>query len=142
MPRRPADAIEARTGAQVVVYTQLNDTFDLTTDETESRALALINQWGIGRKGFDDGMVLFFDLDPTIRHGQVQLYAAPGFRAAFLSNSERQSIYENDMLPYLRSADFDGALAAAMLQGRQGGHAPNMRRRCERGRQINAVVGL
>ncbi len=134
-------AIEARTGAQVVVYTQPNDTFDLTTDETESRALALINQWGIGRKGFDDGMVLFFDLDPTNRHGQVQLYAAPGFEAAYLSNSERQSIYENDMLPYLRSADFDGALAAAMLKidkAATAEHAASL----QRGRQIDAAVGL
>ena len=134
-------AIEARTGAQVVVYTQPNDTFDLTTEETESRALALINQWGIGRKGFDDGMVLFFDLDPTNRHGQVQLYAAPGFEAAYLSNSERQSIYENDMLPYLRSADFDGALAAAMLKidkAATAEHAASL----QRGRQIDAAVGL
>ena len=65
-------------------------------------------------------MVIFFDLDPSLEHGQVQLYAAPGFEAAFLSNSERQAIFENDMLPYLRAADFDGALRDRAREGRRG----------------------
>ena len=98
------DAIEARTGAEVVVYTQPTGYYSIDTDETEARARALIDQWGIGRAGFNDGMVIFFDLDPSNEHGQVQLYAAPGFEAAFLSNSERQAIFENDMLPHLRAA--------------------------------------
>ena len=59
-------------------------------------------------------MVIFFDIDPSLEHGQVQLYAAPGFEAAFLSNAERQSIFENDMVPLLRNADFDGALEVAL----------------------------
>ena len=84
------DAIEQRTGAEVVVYTQDAGTYGLSTEETEAKARALIDQWGIGRAGFNDGMVIFFDLDPSLEHGQVQLYAAPGFEAAYLSNSERQ----------------------------------------------------
>ena len=83
------DAIEARTGAEVAVYSQVLD-YSPSTEETEARARALIDQWGIGRAGFDDGMVVFFDLDPSREHGQVQLYAAPGFEAAFLSNDQRQ----------------------------------------------------
>ncbi len=108
------DAIEERTGAEVVIYTQDAGTYDLTTEGTEGKARALIDQWGIGRAGFNDGMVIFLDLDPSLEHGQVQLYAAPGFEAAFLTNAERQSIYENDMLPFLRRADFDGAVGVAM----------------------------
>ena len=77
-------------------------------------AIALIDQWGVGRAGFDDGLAIFFDIDPSLEHGQVQLYAAPGFEAAFLTNSERQAIFEDDMLPHLRSADFDAALAVAL----------------------------
>ena len=75
-----------------------------------------MDQWDVGRQGFDDGLVIFFDIDETGRHGQVQLYAGPGFEAAFLSNSERQAIFENDMLPFLRSGDFDGALSAALAK--------------------------
>ena len=74
-----------------------------------------MDQWGVGRAGFDDGLVLLFDLredDPC--HGQVQLYAGPGYAAKFLSNSERQAVFENDMLPLLQRCDLDGALLTAM----------------------------
>jgi uncharacterized membrane protein YgcG len=134
------DAIEARTGAEVVVYTQDSGGFP-TTDETAEKARALINQWGIGRAGFDDGMVIFFDMQPNLEHGQVQLYAAPGFEAAFLSNSERQSIFDNDMLPYLRAADFDGALDVAIERvdaATTAEHAAEL----QQARQFNAVLGL
>ena len=134
------DAIETRTGAEVVVFSQLVD-YGVTTEETESRARALIDQWGIGRAGFDDGMVVFFDIDPSLEHGQVQLYAARGFEATFLTNSERQSIYENDMLPFLRNADFDGALRVAMGRIDAAATAENAER-LQAGRQVNAVLGL
>ena len=101
----------------------------------------LIDQWGIGRKGFDDGMVVFFDIDPSGEHGQVQLYAAPGFEATYLSNSDRQTIYEQDMLPHLRDADFDGALDVA-LQGIDAAATPGNAAALQTGRQVNAVVGL
>ncbi len=135
------DAIEARTGAEVVVYTQPTGTYANDTDVTASRALALIDQWGIGRKGFDDGMVIFFDMDPTNEHGQIQLYAAPGFEKAYLSNSERQAIYENDMLPYLGHGDFDGALAVA-LEKIDAAATPEHAAALDQARQANAVLGL
>jgi uncharacterized membrane protein YgcG len=134
------DAIEARTGAEVVVYTQPVD-YGVTTEETAARARALIDQWGIGRKGFDDGMVIFFDIDPSGEHGQVQLYAAPGFEATYLTNSQRQAIYENDMLPFLRNADFDGALGVALEQI-DAAATPENAAALQTGRQINAVLGL
>lgn len=135
------DAIEARTGAELVVYTQDSGSYGLSAEETESKARALIDQWGIGRAGFDDGMVIFFDLEPNLEHGQVQLYAAPGFEAAYLSNSERQGIFENDMLPFLGEADFDGALAIALEKVDAAAtveHAAEL----QTARQVNAVLGL
>jgi len=134
------DRIESRTGAEVVVYTERAD-YGVSTEETEQHAIALIDQWGVGRKGFDDGLAIFFDIDPSGQHGQVQLYAAPGFATAFLSNSERQSIFENDMLPFLRNADFDGALNVA-LQKVDAAATPEHAALLQVGRQINAAVGL
>ncbi len=134
------DAIEARTGAEVVIYTQVNDTYPSTGD-TEANARALIDQWGIGRAGFNDGMVIFFDMEPNLQHGQVQLYAAPGFEQAYLTNAERQAIYENDMLPYLKSGDFDAAVGIALERvdaAATGEHAAAL----QRSRQFNAVLGL
>jgi uncharacterized membrane protein YgcG len=71
----------------------------------------------------------------------VQLYAAPGFEAAFLSNSERQAIFDNDMLPFLREADFNGALGIA-LERIDAAATPEHAAQLQTGRQINAVLGL
>ncbi len=133
--------IEARTAAGIVVYTQDSGSYDLTTDGTRAKAAALIDQWGVGRAGFDDGLAIFFDLEPNLQHGQVQLYAGPGFEAAYLSNEERQRIFDDDMLPYLRSADFDGALRVA-LQKIDAAATPEHAAALQASRQVNAVVGL
>ena len=134
------DAIEARTGSEIAVYTQDSGGYP-TTEETEAKALALMDQWGVGRAGFNDGMVIFFDMQPNLKHGQVQLYAGRGFEAAFLSNEERQSIFDNDMLPYLRGEDFDGALAVALSKV-DAAATPEHAEALQRSRQFNAVLGL
>jgi hypothetical protein len=86
--------------------------------------------------------VILFDLneDDTC-HGQVQLYAGPGFRAKFLTNEERQRIYENDMLPLLRGCDLDGALLAAMAKV-DAAATPEHAQQLDVARQVNAVIGL
>src|SRR5688500_12210429 len=50
------DAVEAATGAEIVVYTQVDP--GISEDANLAKAAALIDQWGIGRSGFDDGLVL------------------------------------------------------------------------------------
>lgn len=134
-----AEAIETRTGAQVVVFTQLKPF--ATQSETENDAIALIDQWGIGRRGFDDGLVIFYNLDETLIHGQVQLYAAPGFRATFLSNEQRQAIFDDDMLPLLRVGDLDGATLAALAKIDQAA-TPENAQRLQFARQVDALLGL
>ncbi|MGZ8438040.1 MAG: TPM domain-containing protein, partial [Candidatus Limnocylindrales bacterium] len=131
-------AIEARTAAGIVVYTQDSGSYDLSTDGTRAKAAALIDQWGVGRVGFDDGLAIFFDMEPNLQHGQVQLYAGPGFEAAYLSNEERQGIFDNDMLPYLESGDFDGALDIA-LQRIDVAATPEHAAALQASRQVNAV---
>ncbi len=135
------DAIENRTGAEVVVYTQLVPT-GVAEEEAEAHAIALMDQWGVGRRGIDDGLVILFDLhrgDPC--HGQVQLYAGPGYRATYLSNSERQAIFENDMLPLLRQCDLDGALLVALAKV-DANATPEHAGTLSFFRQLNAVLGL
>jgi uncharacterized membrane protein YgcG len=133
------DRIEQRTKAEVVVYSQVVDA--ATTEETERHARALIDQWGVGRQGFDDGLAIFFDFEPGRSSGQVQLYAAPGFAATFLTNSERQQIFENDMLPHLRADEWDAALLAGMERIDEAA-TPENASRLAFGRQLNALVGL
>jgi uncharacterized membrane protein YgcG len=137
---RTIDAIEARTGAEVVVYTQDSGQYP-STEKTDAKARALIDQWHVGRAGFDDGLVIFFDMQPNLQHGQVQLFAGPGFEAAYLSNAERQAIYQDDMLPYLQSAEFDQAVSVA-LQGVDAAATPEHAASLQQARQVNAVLGL
>lgn len=137
---RTADEIEARTGAEIVVYSQLVED-GRTTDQADRDAQALMDQWGVGRKGFDDGLVILFDMYPDRRHGQVILYAGPGFRATFLDNRAKQRIFEEDMLPRLRAGDIDGALLVA-LQRVDAAATPANAATLERARQIDAVLGL
>jgi uncharacterized membrane protein YgcG len=133
------DTIEERTGAQIVIYTQTKPEAD-DADATERDAIALIDQWGVGREGFDDGMAIFFNLRDAC-HGQVQLYAAPGFRASYLTNDERGAIYQDVMLPALQECDFDGALLAAIARIDDSATAENARN-LQLARQVDAVAGL
>lgn len=134
------DAIESRTGAEVVVYSQVGD-YGITTEEADAHAQALIDQWGVGRKGFDDGLVILFDLDPSREHGQVILYGGPGYRAAYLDNAEKQRIFDEDMLPLLREGDLDGALTAALAKV-DASATPEHAQRLQVARQVDAAVGL
>jgi uncharacterized membrane protein YgcG len=133
-------AIEARTGAQVVVYSQLVED-GRTTEEADGDARALMDQWGVGRKGFDDGLVILFDLYPGLEHGQVILYGGPGYRAAFLDNGEKQRLFDEAMLPRLKASDLDGALLVAIERVDENA-TPEHAATLGRARQLNAVVGL
>ena len=124
----------------MVVYSQVVP-YGITTEEAEAHAQALMDQWGVGRRGFDDGLVILFDMDPSLEHGQVQLYAGPGYRATFLSNNERQKIFEEDMLPHLEDGDLDAALLAAM-EKIDANATPEHAATLARTRTINAIVGL
>ena len=137
---RTIDGIEARTGAEVVVYSQLVED-SRSTEEADADARALMDAWGVGRKGFDDGLVILFDMYPGREHGQVILYGGPGFRATFLDNKAKQQIFEDDMLPRLRGGDLDGALLVA-LERVDAAATPEHAATLERARQVDAVIGL
>ena len=133
-------AIEARTGAEVAVYTQVKGESD-NSDKANADALALMNQWGVGRKGFDDGLVILFDMQDNLRHGQVSLYAGSGFKATFMSQADRQAVFDNDMTPRLKDADFDGALQIALADVNAAA-TPEHADQLSRARILNSLVGF
>jgi uncharacterized membrane protein YgcG len=138
-------AIEKRVGAEIVVYTQYKPGSD--DDSTDQDAIALINQWGVGRAGFDDGLAIMWNTtrlqcSPDVSgNGRVRLYAAPGYQAAYLSNSERQQIFDDDLLPRLKQCDEDGALLAALAEIDVNA-TPEHARVLETARILDAAVGL
>jgi uncharacterized membrane protein YgcG len=137
--------IEQRTGAEVTIYTQYKPGSD--EDSTQSDAKALLDQWGVGRAGFYDGLVILINMNRTqclpnvSGNGQVNLYAGDGYRAAFLSDQERQDIFDNDMKPLLVECQFDAAINAALAKI-DANATPQHAATLENARRIDAVVGL
>jgi len=111
---RTIDAMEARTGSEVVVYTQVDP--DVTAERALAGATALFDQWGIGQRGLDNGLVVFLDLDESRKHGQFLTVPGAGYNDFFLSQSERQAMFDLVARPYLASGDLDGALLAALAR--------------------------
>jgi uncharacterized membrane protein YgcG len=104
--------IEARTGAQIAIYLQRNP--GVSPDRNEANARALMDQWGVGRAGFDDGLVILFDLEPSLVNGRVAIWTGSGFRAVYLDDDAIDRVLDDVMIPRLRAQDVDGALVEAI----------------------------
>lgn len=104
------DAIEAATGAEIVVYTQVDP--GISEDENLAKAAALIDQWGIGRSGFDDGLVLLIGLQENRVNGRVSLFGGSGFIRQHIDEEGLTGIIESDFVPPAR----DGDLSTATLE--------------------------
>lgn len=138
-------AIEQRVGAEIVVYAQYKPGSD--EDSTRADAKALLDDWGVGRAGFFDGLAILVNMNrlqcqPGVSgNGQVQLYAGDGYKAAFLSDSERQQIFDEDMVPLLSRCDIDGAVLVALAKIDANATADHARM-LETARILDAAVGL
>jgi uncharacterized membrane protein YgcG len=108
-----ATSIRLRTQAEIAVVSIPTGLSDVSTTTAQADALLIMQTWGVGRPGVDVGLVVLFDLDTTLRHGQIYLYTGKGFRDLYLSDDEARSIVDDVMLPTAKSGDLDGAL----LQG-------------------------
>lgn len=92
-----SDALERTTGHQFVVVTV--PTLGGHAIEEYSRALG--SNWGVGRKGANDGVLLV--VAPTER--KVRIEIGKGLETT-LTNAEAQRIIDTDILPAFRSGDF------------------------------------
>lgn len=110
-----ADAIRARTQAQLAIVSWPSEDFDVSTDTAEVDAQTIINTWGVGRAGVDDGLVVLFDMDNgSKKHGQIYIYAGEGFVDMFLNPDEAKVVVNDAMLPLAIDGDIDGALLAGL----------------------------
>ena len=76
------DQMEAEVGAEMVAYTQ--DAPDISEAQNLENARALVDQWGIGRSGFDDGVVLMI-ARPRSGESRVSLFGGSGFISSYAS---------------------------------------------------------
>ncbi|HEY7847546.1 MAG TPA: TPM domain-containing protein [Candidatus Limnocylindria bacterium] len=134
------DAIEARTGAEVVIFSRVAPT--ITGDSNLADARRLMDQWGIGRRGFDDGFVILLSFfDTTFEHGELSTYAGSGFKAAYLSEDPQTRLREEVIIPAIRRGDVGGGLVSAIDQV-DAAITPARMAGLELYRMANAVVGI
>ncbi|MDQ2689552.1 MAG: TPM domain-containing protein, partial [Chloroflexota bacterium] len=136
---RIIDAIEARSGAEVVVYAQ--DAPDISEQQNLENARALVDQWGIGRAGFDDSAVLMVAMDPDPGESRVSLFGGSGFLGGYANEATLQQIIDEDFVPLARGGDLDGATLAA-IRALDEHVTPGGRERFEQARILNAALGL
>ena len=92
-----------------------SEDFDVSTETAREDAITIINTWGVGRAGIDDGLVVLFDMDNgSASHGQIYLYAGRGFEERYLNRDELSVVVNEAMLPLAQEGDIDGALLAGM----------------------------
>ena len=133
------DDIEDRSGVEIVVYTQVDP--GISEDENLNNAKQLIDQWGVGRAGFDDGLVLMIGMAENRINGRVSLYGGAGFLGAYASEEAMKTIIDEEFVPAARNADFDGAVLAT-LQEIDERVTPQRRDRLETLRVVNSALGL
>jgi len=110
-----AAAIRARTEAQLAIVSWPSDVPDISTEEARADAITIMNTWGVGRTGINDGLVVLFDMDlGSSDHGQIYLYGGQGFVEQYMNQDESDSIVFGDMLPRAAEDDLDGSLLAGL----------------------------
>ncbi len=133
------DAIEARSGAEIAIYVRVDES--ATEDSNVADAHALLDQWGVGRKGFDDGLVWLISLEPNLVHGKVSYYAGAGFLRGYMSQADLQSVIDDVIVPAAIQHELGGGMIAA-IDAVDSAITPSGTDRLNLLRQVNAVVGV
>ena len=97
--------VERQTGSQMVVVTVTT----LEQKDIKTFTSDLGNAWGIGRKGYDDGVVLL--LAPNQR--QARIATGSGLKAK-LPDGVCQQIMDQQMIPHFRKGDMAGGIEAGI----------------------------
>jgi uncharacterized membrane protein YgcG len=133
------DALEARSGAEVVIYLQVDPSQDF--DSNLAAAESLMNQWGVGREAYDDGLVILVSFAENRINGVLSTYAGSGFKAAYLSQEEQTVLRDRIIVPAFQAQDVGGGLLAAMEVIDQEVTSETTSS-LEVHRQLNAIVGI
>jgi uncharacterized membrane protein YgcG len=133
------DAIEARSGAELAIYVQVDPS--ATPESNLADAQALLEQWGIGRAGYDDGLAILISFEPNLVHGQAHYYAGAGFLRGYLSQGDLQSLFDEVILPAAAQGQVGGGLFEA-VNLIDAAITPAATARLNFLRQVNAAVGI
>lgn len=134
--------VERATKAQFAVVLVKS----LENDTVEDASVRLFEKWGIGKKGTDEGLLLFFAIDD--RKNRVEV----GFGLEPIITDGAAGDVLRSIRPILRQGDYGGAIFAAVQQlGERvaqakgvtiDGQAPTQRRRSNDGISPLAVIAI
>jgi len=108
------EQIRARTQVEIAVVSWPTGDSSVDTETARIDGRAIMDTWGVGRAGVNDGLVVLFDMDTSLRHGQIYLYTGSGFRDTYLSDEEAAGVVNDTMLPKAKDGDLNGALLAGL----------------------------
>ena len=133
------DAIEQRSGAEIAIYVQVDAS--ASPDSNLAAARALMDQWGVGREGFDDGLVFLISFEPSLLHGEAHYFAGAGFLRGYLSQGDLQAVFDEVILPAAGQGQIGGGLIQA-LEIVDVAITPAATARLNLLRQVNGVIGI
>ena len=113
--QQTADRLRSQTGVQMAILSVPSGESSVGTAEAAQTAKDIMDAWGVGQAGVDNGIVVLFDLDETLRHGQIYVYGGRGIISRYLSAAAAQNVAD-DMLSRAKAGDLDGALAQGMSE--------------------------
>jgi len=133
------DEIEARSGAEIAIYVRVDAS--ATEDGNLAAAAALMDQWGVGRAGFNDGLVMLVSLEPGLVHGTDSLYAGEGFRRGYLSEGDLKAVIDELIGPAAAQQQLGAGLLLA-VEAVGAAITPEATGRLNLLHQVNAVTGV
>ena len=113
--QQTADRLRTATGVELAVVSIPSGESSVDTTEAKNTATQIMDAWGVGQKGVNNGIVVLFDLDTTLRHGQIYVYGGSGIVTKYLSADAAQNV-ANDMLVQAKAGDLNAALTVGMTQ--------------------------
>jgi uncharacterized protein len=105
---------ERETHHQIAVLTVPN----LSGESIEAYSLRVANAWGIGMKGFDDGILVTL----SMAEREIRIELRKGMQR-YISDSDAKVVIDQDMVPAFKKGDFGEGLEAGlrhlMAEGRR-----------------------
>ncbi|HLI52489.1 MAG TPA: TPM domain-containing protein, partial [Thermomicrobiaceae bacterium] len=102
-----------QAGTPAIIYIRAESR---SSGQTMDDAKSLMASWNVeSAPGAKDGFVVFINLEPgNLKHGSATIYAGKALHERALPQSELDRIYDDQMTPLLKKADFAGAIGAAL----------------------------
>lgn len=110
---RTATRLRSQTGVELAVVSIPTGQGSVDLSTAEADAKRIMDTWGVGQRGVNNGIVVLFDLDVTLHHGKIYVYGGSGIVDRYLSPLAAQHV-ATAMADPAAQGDFDGALAVGL----------------------------